>query len=246
MAERVDEQSIVFNTYGLFCACAECRNNDPGEIRYVGVTRQSILQRMRTHLTISYSETNPGHRTPRSRWIRKHGRENIRTFLLEVAEGTQAATTSERYWIAHLDTYGSDKGLNLSLGGEGVTVRPPARPRVNTTPGRKHSELTRSLIADRARSRVGELSGGSRFSDQQVRRSKELLWGGSPLATISDETGVSISALLHIKHNRSWTHVPWPIGPPRETPRKKRAPHSKETREKMSASHQNRSLKGLK
>ncbi len=95
--------------YGLFCACPKCRLSRPGEIRYVGQTIQSASTRLKEHR--KHAKANRGD-YPVYRWIRKHGPENIRTFVLDYPEGDLNA--SEHEWMTRLETYGYGSGLNAS------------------------------------------------------------------------------------------------------------------------------------
>lgn len=240
--------SRTYRVYGLFCVCPNCRETSRGEIRYVGATVNSVEGRLYGHLKAAKTPKDSGYNSAKCRWFRAHGTEHIRSFLLEDGLSTpEEATSAERYWILKLDTFKTKRGLNMSLGGEGITVRPSRTPaQVNATAGfhrgRKRTQETRDRISVKARQRKGLSTGGANgaLSDDSVLTIKIRIWNGASPADIADEYGVTRSQIGHLSNNRSWTHVAWPYGPRRKPVRLVPRKHSPETRKKMSMSHSRR------
>lgn len=92
--------------YGLYCSCHDY------EIRYVGLTKNSVMRRLYDHRSAGRTHRN---HTRVTRWIAKHGPENIQASILEVG-GRDQLTAMEFSWIAELRAQGKDL-LNLTRGG---------------------------------------------------------------------------------------------------------------------------------
>lgn len=162
--------------YGLFCACSECREEHPGEIRYVGQTIQSANSRLKEHR--KHAKARRGD-YPVYRWIIKHGPENIRTFVLDYPETD--INVCEHEWMTRLGTYGTGRGLNASPAPTvGILYpRPPA----------------------------------AKFTDNEVAEIKVRIWNGESAASIAESLKVPSPRIYQIKQGRSYSDVPWPIGP---------------------------------
>ena len=248
----MDKRDRTYRVYGLFCSCARCRTSMAGEIRYVGATVNSLSARLYGHLQAAKNPKDEGYNTAKYRWIRSHGPENIRAVLLdEGLTSPEEATRSEQYWITNLNTLKGERGLNMSTGGEGVTVRPtrtPAQVRAASEyhRGRKRSQETRDRISAKARLRTGQATGGANglLSDDLVRDIKARIWDGVSPSDIAEEYGLTHSQISHVSNNRTWTHVAWPCGPRRKPVRATPRKHSEETRKKMSDSHRRRNHGG--
>lgn len=242
----------TYSVYGLFCACPKCQKETPGEIRYVGATINGVEARLSSHIRSSSRPADASWSTAKSRWMRSHGVGNIRAFLLDhFITSPQEATESEGYWISHLNTYRSERGLNLSVGGEGVTLRPPrTEEQVQRTAaknrGSKRSAQTRAKLSEKAKRRVGLRTGGAngKVDGISVRNIKLQIWNGVSPSDIADSYRISRSQVGHISNNRAWTSIPWPIGPRRKPVRANPRKHSAETRAKMSESHLRRNRNG--
>jgi group I intron endonuclease len=90
----------------------------PNEKNYVGITRQKFIKRLSDHL---YS-ANSNKPYLISRSINKYGMENIKWFIIDYADSIEELQELEKHWIKKLNTYAynNKKGLNTTLGGEGV------------------------------------------------------------------------------------------------------------------------------
>jgi hypothetical protein len=97
----------VFQVYGL--------HNGDGEVRYVGKTVKKLYDRLAAH-------RNDAKRgvilRPLTKWMRKHGPENIRIVLLEEFDSREAMNAGERFWIAQYYDLGVNL-CNVTLGGDG-------------------------------------------------------------------------------------------------------------------------------
>jgi len=106
--------------YGLYCVCSRCPEE---QTRYVGQALD-MDRRFKRHLRDSHEGPLPS-----SRWIAKHGVDNIRHRILEEVVDISKLNEREIHWIAALGTYSGagGNGLNLTVGGlHGITglIRP--------------------------------------------------------------------------------------------------------------------------
>lgn len=229
MVKQKDELMNV--VYGLFCACSNCREGRPGEIRYVGQTMNGLARRFRDHLRTASKP--PATRTqlislPVYRWIGKHGVDNIRAVLLDSCEDSSGLDTLEKFWIDELGTFGEGTGLNLSEGGIGLQ-------------GYAHTSESKAKMKknfeDRSRrmmsSKPGESHPLATFTEAEVLVVKQRLWQGERAWDIAIDLGVPLHRIQQINADKSWNHVPWPIGP-RIKPRR-RSVFSREDRERVQA-----------
>jgi len=82
--------------------------------QYVGLTRNRIEQRWRSHLRAALEAKID---TPLARAIRQIGQDHFTIKALEVDIEQSQLADRERYWIAHLDTQ-EPNGFNVKPGGE--------------------------------------------------------------------------------------------------------------------------------
>ena len=186
--------------YGLFCACSGCRSTRPGDIRYVGRTIRPLARRLQGHIQAATS----GEDTARSRWIRKHGVENIRVFWLDSGSGSRELDSLEIFWINHLDTYRS--ALNATAGGGGAL-------------GFNHSETSKVRIGNASK---GSKNPNSIITEGQAKQIKELLWSGLGVSQVARKFEISRTTVSRILSGKSWNHVEWPIGPRYLPPKRSR------------------------
>lgn len=184
------------STYGLFCACSGCRLTNPGEIRYVGLTSNTIEYRLRAHLNESRSKSTK----PKDRWIRKHGAENIRSVLLEVTGSEDETRAAEVDWIFRLDTFKSERGLNLTRGGEGVW-------------GLTMGEGTREKFRARTAKQMAVKHPRAKLNREDVVKILERLWMGETAFEIAEDYPVSSYTIQKISDGKNWPDIPRPVGP---------------------------------
>ena len=217
--------------YGLYCVCVECHLGCPGEIRYVGQTMNGLERRFKDHVrtAIKPSSTRTSLMAlPVYRWMRKHGPDNIRAVLLDTAKNPEALDELEKFWVNKLETFSGHRGLNLSEGGIGLqgythTVESKAKMR------RNFEDRERRMMS----SKPGENHPLATFTESEVLDVKERLWHGERAWDIAVELNVPIHRIQQINADKSWNHVPWPIGP-RVKPRR-RSVFSREDRERVQA-----------
>lgn len=84
---------------------------------YIGRSN-NIERRWKDHLRYSNNPSSREYHSPLHRAIRKYG---IDSFKLEILEETllEDLNSKEQYWIEHFQSHLSDKGYNLTLGGQG-------------------------------------------------------------------------------------------------------------------------------
>lgn len=100
-------------TYELYTL--SCRCHPEAGIRYVGVTSCTVKVRLQQHLNFA----GKGSEWPVSRWLRKHGRDNIIADVQDSAVGWKQAQYMERAWIS-IGRLGGWSLLNIVDGGEGI------------------------------------------------------------------------------------------------------------------------------
>lgn len=114
--------------YGLWCTC----HPEKG-IRYAGQTSRGWRNRWRQHKHGALK----GHPYPSSRWIRKHGPENIRSVVLGQTDDLSELDDLETWWIEYLRGSGQ-ADLNVTDGGGGIR-------------GVRHTEDSKRIFADTMR-----------------------------------------------------------------------------------------------
>lgn len=136
---------------------------------YVGVTRRSMVHRMREHK----SRARAGSQSPIHAAIRKYGWEAINWVMLEKGIPIDELGSREAYWIDHLDCRSSGrKGYNRTDGGGGTT-------------GMKVSDETRAIISRKTRDRY--------FKEYGLKRQSSLFHNRTGVP-VSDETRQKMSA----------------------------------------------------
>lgn len=243
--------------YGLYCVCENCKDK-PELIRYVGQTFRGASVRFYYHRCDALAENyKKKSNLPVYRWMRKHGVENIQYKVLEELDIPEMLNEAEIRWINKLNTFGSSHGLNLSAGGSSLTgykhseeTKRKLRGRVMSDGSRlkmsrawaKSGMTEKRLTAQRQRGlkNSGENHHNCQITFEIVLEIKKALWHGEPMSIVAKQFNVSKNTINHINHNRSWKHVPWPIGPRQKMRttelRSQRASgrkHSEETKQKI-------------
>lgn len=224
-----------FEVYGLSCTCHPERG-----VRYVGLTTQGHRNRMRQHVLVAVGKDPRYARSSVCMWIRKHGGDNIASVLIQSYPNPEAMNDGEKFHIARFRALGL-ADLNMNDGGSGnpgVIYSDETRARMSASAKKRGVS---DAVRRSARERKGELSPRAKSTAEQVRQMREMLWSGLTLSEVSERFGVSLGNVAHIDKHRSWTDVPWPIGP-RQRPRTRerqaaqasKRRHTPEELEKMS------------
>lgn len=194
--------------YGLYCSCETC---DPDQPRYVGQTVEGAKVRFTKHL----SSARKGNPWAVSRWIRKHGEENIRFEVLVTGVEEGDLDRLEESLIRELRTGVEVGGYNIQPGGNsvrGYTHHPNARSKIT---GWHHSEETRARISEAVRGRFGENSSNARITQRQAEEVIQLFWDGMTLKEVAKKTGIKLSTVTGIASGESWRALPRPEYPRR-------------------------------
>lgn len=190
--------------YGLSCKCHPERG-----IQYVGQSSKGTRERFYHHV---YNARN-NKPWAVSRWMSKHGVENIEIRLLESFETPDELDDAEVKWIRELDTLlSSGGGYNLWPGGRSVRGYRHA-PDAKTRNPRNHSEETRKKISEAISKNVGERSSAKKLSKGDVETILSRLWSGESASSISRDYPVGQGAILSISQGKTWPDVPRPTGP---------------------------------
>lgn len=217
---------------------------DPSRIRYVGLTRRGLLERVKAHWKTSRSSKV---RRPLYYWMRKHG-DAVTFDVLEVLNTEAEMKAAEIRWIAHYRSIGQ-ADLNITDGGEsanGYRHTEETRKRISdylkANPNR-HSpaEWHRKAVGDANRKRlhteegrVAHIESIGTLTIAQVSEIKERLWRGESQKAMAGDYGISFQTINNISRGISWDIVPWPIGPRKKpelppVPKGSASPNSKLT-----------------
>lgn len=192
-------EKVNGQVYGLFCMCPTCRENRPGEVRYVGVTVKGVEKRFQDHV----AEASRGCDRAKDRWIRKHGPKNIRHILLDEVDEVPELQAAEINWIRHLGAFKGAHGLNLTLGGEGVW-------------GLEMSASAREKFRARTAKQMAVKHPRAKLTQEDVKEIIRRIWDGESAGIIAQDYPISTSAIQRIRSGKNWTDVPRPSGiPPR-------------------------------
>lgn len=179
-----------------------------GVIRYVGLSTRGAQFRLMKH----WECVNAGETTAVYQWMRKHGKEQIVSVVLEECEQS-ALAEREIHWIKKLGTFRVEGGLGLNLtrGGDG-------------TFGRVYSDETRKKISDAAKARpltkervavlrkAAEAKRGVPRTDEFKKNQSEKLKG----RVFTDEWRAKLSAAkkntdTHTKNLKRAAHQRWHV-----------------------------------
>lgn len=194
--------------YALYCSCENCDDKKP---RYVGQSVEGARVRFVKHL----SSARQGKPWAVSRWIRKHGEENIRFEVLKSGVEVSELDDLEQALIQELGTSIEIGGYNIQPGGNGVSGykhHPNARSKIT---GWHHSEETRARISEAVRGRFGENSSNARITQRQAEEVIQLFWDGMTLKEVAKKTGIKLSTVTGIASGESWRALPRPEYPRR-------------------------------
>lgn len=195
--------------YGLYCVCEGC-GPDNEEVKYVGQSSVGAAMRFYHHR----HAVNSGKQWASSRWMRKHGVENIRYTVLESLETAAGLDAAEERWIIELKTLVDQNGYNITPGGKsvrGYKHRPDAKSRI----GRTHTAETRAKLSLAQKGKVGSLANNVKINESIAAEIKRDLWSGLTIAECAKLRGQTEGIVASISTNSTWNHVPWPIGPRR-------------------------------
>lgn len=192
--------------YGLSCLC----HPEKG-IRYVGMTTRGLKARAGEHLH------GGNHNLPVAKWIKSHGQENIRAEVLQVEDDFALLNAAEVKWIAKLHTMKQFGGMNLTVGGEGVTGHhhsEATKRRISyLTTGKRHPrwgmknspEHRAKISAANKGTHCGESSPSSKLKIGQVLEIVRRRAEGETLESLAVEFGVSIQSVHAIVVGKSWS-----------------------------------------
>jgi NUMOD3 motif-containing protein len=126
------------------------------EIRYVGITKRTIEERLSSHIRDSF---NAGTGTHKDRWIRRLRRLRLQPYTVSVCQVRQEHwSDAERYWIR----YFKDAGCRLTNSTDGGGISPDDMRRlwrehraafmknhfVPSTKGRHHTDETKQRLSE--------------------------------------------------------------------------------------------------
>lgn len=194
--------------YALYCSCENCDAKNP---RYVGQSVEGARVRFVKHL----SSARQGKPWAVSRWIRKHGEENIRFEVLKTGIEVSELDRLEQNLIRELGTHIEAGGYNIQPGGNGVSGykhHPDARSKMT---GWRHSEETRRRISEAVKGRFGEESSNAKITQAEAEEIIRLYWEGLTLKEVSQTTGISLSTVTGIASGQAWVNLPRPKHPRR-------------------------------
>lgn len=192
-----------YQVYGLYCMCG-C---DPYEsVMYVGQASMGAQDRFNKH-RYSAKKESPW---PVSRWMRKHGVDNIRYTVLETLETGHEMDLAEASWIERLGTLITEGGYNIIPGGNGVRGYSHA-PWAKSRQTHEVSQETRDKISATLTGKyIGENAGNRKTTKVQAEEIIARYWAGETLFQIRDAMGLAISTISGITSGQAWKYLPRP------------------------------------
>lgn len=100
-----------------------CYTNKINNKKYIGITRRTLEQREKNHISEAYNYNSPKYHTPFKCAIRKYGIDNFDKVILDTAIDIEEANKKEKQYIEKYRTYCYGKnnwGYNATKGGDGV------------------------------------------------------------------------------------------------------------------------------
>lgn len=171
-------------------------------VGYEGVYEVSDQGRIRRLIPAGGKKTGSfvkGRPTPRGYWrvVLSHEGRKRQAFMHRFVMEAFVGPCPEGYTINHKNGAQGDNRLeNLEYLIHGDNVRHAWR----VLGCKRNGELSR-----------GEKNGCAILTEEQVKEIKRLIIEREiPLQHIADRFGVNRAAINHIRHNETWTHVPWP------------------------------------
>jgi hypothetical protein len=137
---------------------------DDSRPRYVGITTQPPAKRLGQHRTAAQYTRNKAYTWALSRWMRKHGVENVVMTVVESGIPASELFAREREYVAQLRMLLGPALLNQTEGGEGAI-------------GYRHDAVTKA--------RIGALGRGLKRTPETRQRMREAVARRPP---ISEET----------------------------------------------------------
>lgn len=207
------EDSRLGVIYGLSCLCHPERG-----FRYVGQTVSKASQRRNQHVSDSF---NQGTNLPVHNWIRKHGSEDRSNIVVSIIEsGVPLHQIDEReiYWIAHFKTV-VPGGMNITAGGGGSRGRrfehteEWRKAMSERYKGRKPSQSTIAGVRKRMAKMTGADNYNAKLNDGLVAEIVSMIFSGVSPMKIASDLGLDHTTIYQIRNNKTWKHIPRPIGP---------------------------------
>lgn len=194
--------------------------NTPGEIRYVGQTREGIAVRFGNHK----AQATHGTKSYVYNWIRNIGIDRLRVSILSSHDDASELNGAEIYWIDRMREIGMPL-TNTGNGGSSCWTgqkRPAQSLRMagssNPMFGRDRSEVMRyarsfqgpaseETRATWSKNRKGSGNANSKLEEQQAREIFRRSESGESRSSLAREYGVSTNQISHIALKKSWKHI---------------------------------------
>lgn len=208
------------------------REKISGDIRYVGLTRNTLLQRLSGHLR----DTSITHKT---NWIKKVGKDNIEIILIEEnINSKEEACEKEIFYISEYKKSGINL-VNTTNGGDGwfdCNFSESHKRNIslnhadfsgekNPMYGNHHKEESKIKIKEKfkiwlenvgysdeqldkmSKSRIGEKNHKSKLSKDDVLKIREMYNNGIKQKELSIIYNVDPPAIYKIVHKLNWKHI---------------------------------------
>lgn len=136
---------------------------------YIGQTRYTVEWRWHTHLYATYNEIAGDHNTLLHKAIRKYG---IDAFLVETIDECDSSELNDKeiFWIKHFNSYDSDYGYNMTLGGSGLNLYSDEEILKLWNAGYAASEIARLMNAPIGRNTVRSRLLGMGIDEDIIRK----------------------------------------------------------------------------
>ena len=184
------------------------------EIRYVGLTRKTLEERLRGHLKSK-------DKVHRNFWIKKLLKEGLKPKIELIEEvDDDIGPETEIFWISMFKLWGF-RLCNLTEGGQTSTTKYIVRSKEwckNISKGKllsdfKYGKESKKQMSESAKKRgvnsKGEQLSKLAMTDEKVKKIKEKIKnkGKKTLIKLSEELSLPYTFILDLNNNRIWKHI---------------------------------------
>lgn len=212
---RLNSKAVI---YGAWCICHPDRG-----IYYAGQTLHGVVSRWTTHTWNAEKPHAKSYNSRLSRWVRKHGKDNIAFSILEVCTPDDL-DEREVYWIAYLRSLGQAQANILEGGKQPKGHKRPKHSRLMSGENNPMYGKSRKEVMAYARSFQGPASEETRkkmsnahqgeknvravLTEKDVREIRSAYTGKyGELTRMGKQYGVTAQMIYAIVNRKSWKHV---------------------------------------
>ena len=193
---------------------------------YIGLTKHTIEQRMKEHLSEAFKA---GTKTKFYNCLRKWG--NYTLELIDTAENLEEANLKEQYYIKKYDSF--KNGLNSTIGGDAVYTSVKGKTYEEIYKGdTEYIENRKKLMSEKLKGRIiseetklilSKIHKGKTISEEQKQKTRETIAKKTPEEIASIRKRTSESLLNFYSDEENCRHMSIKMGKHFKTPKEKEA-----------------------